>query len=154
MKGNEAGYCIICGAPLINSTDGIGCGCREMLHKCTYLHMKNNDDKTSYYHYWNVEASVYMKLFIEWAENKKFRSSFRKSFVPSVISFYQEKNYLSKKQLEIVKNFVYNETKNEQYVIKKQIEEKKKIIMIDYREKNLKEIIELTHKMWASQKAK
>ena len=149
------GNCLICGAPLINSPDGVGYGCREMVKKCTYLHMKSNEDKTAIYAYWNVDCDIYMKYFIPYYEDKKtsYRSAFKKSFVPSVIKFYKEKGFLSKKQFDIFKKIADEELDSDMFFVEGDIKNKKDEIALKYRKENWDSIVELTHKMWAKEKA-
>jgi len=144
--------CIICGAVLVNSTDGIGCGCREMLKKCTYIHMKNNKDRTSYYEFWNVESVLYMEAFKKFANHVTFKSSFKKSFVPSVIAFYDKKGYVSKKQLEIVKQILDDDWSVE--AVEESIPKARKYVATQYQKLHYDEIVKMTHKMWARENKK
>ena len=148
MRDIGNGSCLICGAALINSPDGIGYGCRKMVKKCTYLHMKANEDKTAYYKYLAVDCDVYMRYFLMYCADKKYRSSFKKSFVPSVVKFYKERGFLSPKQFAIFEKIAKEELSSEVFFIEGEIKNKKDSIVSDYRKENWDEIISLTHKMW------
>ena len=102
----EGRTCSVCGSRITdNNPDGIGVECRYAFKKAkasVYF-----DDKKRAYGFYGVRASLVMPLFIAEHKDIKFRSSFKKSFYPSVVEQWETKNFLSKKQLEICENWLY-----------------------------------------------
>lgn len=62
--------------------------------------------------WYKIETEVVMEaLKYYWDEHcNTVRSNFKKSFVPSVLEFYSQKGYISKKQLGIAKDIACNNT--------------------------------------------
>ena len=139
-------YCSICGAKLINSPDGLGSSCRALVQKYTYVHMKENSDRAYYYKYWNIEADIYMKYFKECTKNVNFKSNFRKNFVPSVISFYDTKGYISKKQLGIIKDMMTYDYRME--LAERDVKEIKKSIFEEYQNLHYSEIVGMVRELY------
>jgi len=97
--------CRICGAIISdNNPDGIGSQCRAVYSKATYkVYLEDQQRRNKYYQIGIKDLMDYLK---DYAEGKKFRSAFKKSFIPSVISWYDEKGFISKKQKEIIENML------------------------------------------------
>lgn len=92
--------CSVCGALIgDNNPDGIGGECRFAYYGARKV--LHNKDKERAYKYYGTKARVFMPVFIEQHKDVKFRSEFKKSFYPSVVKQWEEKGYLSKKQLDI-----------------------------------------------------
>lgn len=90
--------CSICGAHITDDNpDGIGYGCRAIY--------EGAKAKTYFKFHWQahraIKVNTIMALFESTFAKTKFRSDFRKSFYPSVVTFWKEKGYVSNRQLEI-----------------------------------------------------
>jgi hypothetical protein len=86
--------------------------------------------------------------------DKTFKSDFKKSFYPSVVEFYNSKGFVSKKQLEIVKNELYGFNggcMSEDYP---KIEKQKENFLNNFALNNDPEIIEIARNLWKQKKTK
>ncbi len=98
---SEGRTCAICGTPITDDNpDGIGWQCRAVYNKATWdIFFENQERRYQYYSYIN---EVYMEHFIKNFSNVKFRSSFRKAFYPSVVEQWNTKQFVSRRQREII----------------------------------------------------
>ncbi len=92
--------CAVCGAIIGDmNPDGVGAECRHVYYGARKV--IHNQVKERAYKYYGTKARIFMPVFIEKHKDVKFRSKFKKSFYPSVVKQWEEKGFLSKKQLEI-----------------------------------------------------
>lgn len=99
MSYSDQRECAICHSPITdNNPDGIGYTCR---------HVWKQARASAYYHFhglalWSEKCEIAMRVFKACVKDVKFRSKFKQSFIPSVISQWDEKGRLSKKQLLLI----------------------------------------------------
>jgi len=98
--------CSVCGSRITDGNpDGIGVECRASYSKARSIVFF--DVKERAFEFYGIKASLVMPLFIETFGSVKFRSSFKKSFYPSIVEQWEEKGFISKKQLEICESWLY-----------------------------------------------
>ena len=99
--------CAICGALIGDSNpDGLGGECRPRFRKAVMTRMFSSEDwKNKYY---ACEAKQICDLLKEHASKHTLRSSFKKSFIPSVIEQFETRKFLSQKQKEIAWSIITN----------------------------------------------
>lgn len=101
--------CMICGHPLSpNNKTGIGCECKAILDKIIYAKIWQDEEiKKNYY---NIKNDIVVEKLISLWDKKgsRMRSEFKKEFIPSVIEFYNSKNFLTKKQQEMSWKILFN----------------------------------------------
>lgn len=101
----EGRTCSVCGSLITDGNrDGIGIECRYTYKKAKAIVYFDNKDRA--YKFYGVKSGLIMPLFIEEHKDVKFRSSFKKSFYPSVVEQWESKGYVSKKQLEICESWL------------------------------------------------
>lgn len=106
-------HCAICGAPITDDNpDGIGFECREVLHK-KMISLAFDLHKGDMSEYWNCGLPMLItqvsKMLNAHVGKKAYRSSFKKTFLTSVYTQMSEKNFLSKKQSEILIKIIEEE---------------------------------------------
>lgn len=149
--------CKICGSETMGAD--IGCSCRKLYGKATFIALRNYNNLSLAYNY-GIEMHVIMDNFVKFFDEKAkkhnneiekmFRSDFRKNFFTSVYEFYKSKNFVSKKQLDIVKkSFEYESEK-----LYADIEEKQKSFLLDFQKNHDKEIVEITKNLWKQKNKK
>ena len=107
--------CMICGALIgDDNPDGLGSECREHFEKASFQALFRDQEWNKKFH--EPEVDYYLNWLIDYSSSHKFRSEFKKSFVPSVIEQLQEKSFLSKKQKEIIQGFVSWESEEKQRI--------------------------------------
>ena len=97
--------CMICGATIgDDNPDGLGSECREHFEKEAIKALFQDEEWSKKFHAPKIE--FFLSWLIDYSSKHKFRSEFKKSFVPSVIAQLTEKAFLSKKQEEIIRGFL------------------------------------------------
>jgi len=153
------GICRICGSDTLGAD--IGCSCINMYSRAKKIALKNHNKESLEYNY-SIEMRYLMNKFVSDYEiklmkhnndlNKTFRSEFKKSFYPSVVNFYKEKGFVSKKQLEIVKKELYGFNggcMSEDYP---KINELKENFLNKFASENDSEIVEIARNLWKQKK--
>jgi hypothetical protein len=109
MKMNNPDRCRICGAAISDDNpDGIGYTCRKVYKEAlaaTYF-------KFHWQRHRKIKLDMLMPMFIDEFKNTKFRKQFKKDFYKSVVEFYEERGYVSKKQLEIIESWLFYKIEN------------------------------------------
>lgn len=155
------GVCRICGSYTMGAD--IGCSCMIMYNRAKKIALHNHEKESLEYNY-SIEMRYIMNKFVTSYEtrlakhngdlDKTFRSDFKKSFYPSVVAFFKERGFVSKKQLEIIKNELYGFNggcMSEDYP---QIEKQKEIFLNKFALDNDSEIVEITRNLWKQKKQK
>ena len=97
--------CLICGAMIGDENpDGLGSECREYFEKEAFKALFQDQDWSKKFHAPKIE--FFLAWLIDYSSKHKFRSEFKKAFIPSVIAQLTEKAFLSKKQEEIIRGFL------------------------------------------------
>lgn len=106
-----AEFCIICGARLSDSNpDGIGCECRAALRKAQKdLFLSDENNRLQYFY--GIECRIIRGLFLSLFAGVNFRNDFRKSFYASVANSER----LSKKQLSICVDMIFQKDANNNF---------------------------------------
>lgn len=153
------GICRVCGSDTYGAD--IGCGCQIMYKRAIWIALKNHEDLSLEYNY-GMEMKAIMDKYKEIYDasfekhngdiNKMFRSEFNRKFFPSVIEFYNKKGYVSKKQLEIVKNklFGYNPYERDEFYDDLKI--KKESFINSFKAEYDGEIIVIARNLWKVKK--
>lgn len=154
------GVCRICGSDTITGND-IGCSCQKMYNKATFIILKNHPEDSIKYNYsieMNFIMTAYQKLYDSSFQkhngdiNKMFKTDFNRSFFPSVISFYKEKGFVSKKQLDIVKKRMFQKNFDDEENNFNLISDLKKKFINNFKTEHDSEIIEVARNLWKSKK--
>jgi len=110
MYVTERRRCSICGALISDDNpDGIGFTCRKLLRKRLLNIVFSNEDFMHMYYNCDIPLLIKdTKEYIEEHSDKKhaFRNEFKKNFLNSVLGQMREKGWLSKKQREILVNYL------------------------------------------------
>ena len=97
--------CLICGATIGDENpDGLGSECREKFEKEAVKALFQDEEWSRKFH--APKISFILEWLKDYSSKHKFRSEFKKAFVPSVIEQLKTKSFLSKKQEEIIRGFV------------------------------------------------
>lgn len=149
--------CRVCGSDTYGAE--IGCSCKKFFNKAKFIALKQYSEDSLEYNF-SIEMRAYMGRFVERYNeklqkhngniDKTFRSDFKKSFFPSVVAFFNEKGYVSKKQLDIVKReFEYDSDIEKMY---EEIKEKQDDFLEGFVNAHFSEIVEIARNLWKTQK--
>jgi hypothetical protein len=148
--------CRICGSETMGAD--IGCSCRKLYDKAIFMVLSKHSEECLEYNY-SIKMRVVMNEFSKIYEenlkekgaiNKVFKTSFNRTFYPSVYEFYKKNGYVSSKQLHIVENKYFSCGLNE---INDKIEKEKKIFLDNFKEKYDSEIIDVAWNLFKKRKA-
>jgi hypothetical protein len=150
------GTCRVCGSDTYGAD--IGCGCIHMYHQAGFIVLRQHDKDSLEYNY-GIQMKFIMNDFCSWYEekmnrcdgniDKMFRTDFNRQFFPSVYDQYKQKGYVSKKQLDVVKQKIYP---NGMYDVWEKIENQKRQFMQDFIKEHDGECIEVARNLWKSKK--
>jgi len=103
---SENRKCSVCGAPISdNNPDGIGCECRRVFKEARVkVFFEDAARRNSFY---GIDTKDIASNFIELFKNTKFRSDFKKTFYASICEQYNTRGYLSKKQKQIMEDWLF-----------------------------------------------
>lgn len=149
VHGYQEGRCMICGAPISpNNLTGIGCECQKVLERIQFETMFANEEFRT--HYFQIESKPLINMLREYWNSKgaRVRSSFKKSFIPSVLDFYDGKGFVSRKQLNLVIDILKYECSYLPEILNR-IEKEKKDYLNSMRTK-----VEITDAMIATARAR
>ena len=149
------GTCKICGSDTMGAD--IGCSCKKLYDKATFIVLKNYDKISMEYNY-SIEMRHYMNMFCRDYEDKlskyngniskMYRSDFNRQFFPSVYNQYKEKGFVSRKQLNIVLKKMYPcGVGSSEYM---EIDGRKKDLLCNFVKEHDSEIVEVTRNLWKS----
>lgn len=103
MDYSESRVCSLCGSPISdNNPDGLGYECRKAIEKAKFKALFLIDNNSLYYNH-VIEVEIAKKHFVELFSKTKFRSDFNKSFYNSI----KNSDRISKKQLFIMKDKIF-----------------------------------------------
>ena len=151
------GKCRICGADTYGSD--IGCSCQKLYDEGTFIVLKQKPEESLEYNY-SIKMRVTMDSFCHIYEedlkshngdiNKMYRTSFNRSFFPSVYDFYKEKGYVSAKQLSLVEKRYFTYGLDDLW---DKIENRKKSFLEGFKCKYDKEIVDVAFNLFKKKKA-
>lgn len=104
--------CVICGTRTLGAR--IGSGCQGFYKKATWAVLSRHSEESFEYNY-KIRMKTIMDVFCEHYDHllsqsgnvkKAWNKSFHRQFFPSVYDFYKGKGYVSKKQLNLVENYL------------------------------------------------
>ena len=136
---------MICGS---RANGIVGSSCRKFYNKATWVVLSNHSEESLTYNY-TIKMRAHMDAFVKYystlVENdvdiKKTLGSFFTTFAPSVVSFYEEKGYVSKKQLQTVMQLEYKYDELSGIPVNRVIEEAKSLYLKEFQQKYMSEII-------------
>lgn len=137
---------MICGS---RANGIVGSSCRKFFNKATWNILSKHSDESLTYNY-TIKMKAHMDAFTEYysalVENedndiKKILGKFFYTFAPSVVDFYKEKGYVSKKQLQTVMQLEYKYSELSRVPVYRVIEEAKALYLKEFQQKYISEII-------------
>lgn len=137
--------CMICGS---RANGIVGSSCRKFYNKATWAVLSNHSEESLTYNY-TIKMKAHMGAFVEYysalvengADIRKTLGPFFTTFAPSVVTFYKEKGYVSKKQLQTVMQLEYKYGELSRVPVNKVIEEAKSLYLKEFQQKYVSEII-------------
>lgn len=140
--------CVICGTRTLGAR--IGSGCQGLYKKATWAVLSRHNNESFEYNY-KIRMKTIMEIFCEHYEyileqsgsvKKAWNKTFYRQFFPSVYDFYKGKGYVSKKQLNLVENYLQDLDFLTRAV--KETAKKKEEFLKEFRKNFDEEIVSLT----------
>lgn len=159
--GNKAGgVCPICGSDTMGAE--IDSNCKFLFSCAKDIVLKQYTEDSLKYNY-GIESHIIMESFKKEVQEKieqhkgnwntAFKIKFKREFSKSVLDFYNEKGFVSKKQLDIVKRFC-DTYKSMFGGVQDSIIKEKKHFIKNFEKKHFEEIVEVARNLWKDLKQK
>lgn len=114
-------YCSVCGNQIwsdVSVARGYGSECAAAIQKAkVYRVFHDVSDNSKMIEYYSIQATMLINLLAK----MNFRSAFKKSFQKTVLN---QKVWLSKKQLDIAKQIVFENEKNDRYAFELELKDR------------------------------